>query len=99
MPIEIPEALKEYLKLFPGEYADAFSQGLDFERRTALRVNTLKFNKTDFIHRLAQQNFRFTEIPSMPDALLVEGEDARISKTIEHFLGLFYIQSKKNSIL
>ncbi|MCK6541298.1 NOL1/NOP2/sun family putative RNA methylase [bacterium] len=93
MPIEIPEALKEYLKLFPGEYADAFSQGLDFERRTALRVNTLKFNKTDFIHRLAQQNFRFTEIPSMPDALLVEGEDARISKTIEHFLGLFYIQS------
>ncbi len=75
------------------QFKTQFFGALEFPRRTTLRVNTLKITKNDLLQRLRAKGFELMGFPGMPDALICTSEDTPVSKTIEHFLGLFYIQS------
>ena len=92
MSIEIPDVFIQYLDSVLGSDKDKFLSGLNFSKRTSFRVNTLKISKEELLRRLAQNGFTFQDV-GFADAVVVENESALLSKTIEHFLGLLYIQS------
>ena len=92
MSIEIPDVFIQYLDSVLGSDKDKFLSGLTFSKRTSFRVNTLKISKEELLKHLAQNRFTLTDI-GFADAVVVENETALLSKTIEHFLGLLYIQS------
>ncbi|MBL7993913.1 RsmB/NOP family class I SAM-dependent RNA methyltransferase [bacterium] len=92
MSIEIPDVFIQYLDSVLGSDKDKFLSGLNFSKRTSFRANTLKISKEELLKRLALNGFVFQDI-GFADAVVVENETALLSKTIEHFLGLLYIQS------
>ena len=89
---EIPDVFIQYLDSVLGTDKDKFLSGLNFDKHTTLRVNTLKIEKEYLKTRLTESGFELDDI-GFADALLVRNEPTLLSKTIEHFLGLVYIQS------
>ncbi len=92
MSIEIPEVFIQYLDSVLGAEKEKFLSGLNFSKRTTFRANTLKIPKEELIRRLTQSGFHIQDI-RFADAVVLESETTLLSKTIEHFLGLVYIQS------
>lgn len=92
MNIEIPVVFIQYLDSVLGSDKEKFLSGLNFSKRTTFRANTLKISKEELIRRLSQNGFHLQDI-GFADAVVVESEPSLLSKTIEHFLGLLYIQS------
>ncbi len=58
-----------------------------------LRTNSLKISPSELKSRLEGKGFKLSKADPVPDAFSVVEEPFLISKTIEHFAGLFYIQS------
>jgi 16S rRNA (cytosine1407-C5)-methyltransferase len=98
MTNDIPEAFLNYLETVLGTNKARFLAGLDFPRRTTIRVNTLKISKPELKTILAKKGFECEEVDFLKDVLIIGSGSALISKTIEHFLGLFYIQSVASMI-
>lgn len=90
--MEVPHVFIQYLDSVLGAEKEKFLCGLNFSKRTTFRANTLKIQKEELIRRLVLSGFHLQEI-GFADAVLVESETSLLSKTIEHFLGLLYIQS------
>lgn len=98
MPIEIPELLPSYLDEILGPHSRSFQDGLRFDRKTSFRINTLKSPNPTWLTDLRQQGFGLRELPFFKEAFQVSTEPTPVSKTLEHFLGLFYIQSVASMI-
>ena len=62
-----------------------------------LRVNTLKIEIDDLIGRFERKGFEIEQIPWIKEGFWVKGEE-NVSKTIEHVLGYFFIQSSSSMI-
>lgn len=58
-----------------------------------IRANTLKISSSELKEQLETKGFKFREIGFIPDSFFVVEEPFPISKTVEHFAGLFYVQS------
>lgn len=58
-----------------------------------IRTNSLKISADELKLRLESKGFKLSEIELIPGAFHVTEEPIPASKTIEHFAGLFYIQS------
>ena len=58
-----------------------------------IRINYLKIDKHSLIKALEQKGFKLRENQWVEEALRVEKSPFEVSKTMEHFLGFFYIQS------
>lgn len=98
LTIEVPESFRLYLKDILGSRHQAFLNGLEFEKRTTLRFNTLKTVGEEIRRDLQREGFVSEPLDFYSDAFLVKEEPTPISKTLEHFLGLFYIQSVASMI-
>ncbi len=94
---EIPKAFISYLDSVLGTDKDLFLSGLNFEKQTTFRINPLKTEKGPLVTRLHQNGFD-TEDIGFADAFMLKNEPTLLSKTIEHFLGLLYIQSVASMI-
>ena len=57
----------------------------------AIRVNTIKIKTTELKERLEKKGFILKQISWFKDAFFVEGNKS-LGKTIEHFLGYFFVQ-------
>ena len=65
---------------------------------TYIRVNTLKISKDELKKRLEAQGFQLEEVPHFNDYLRVKVEPRPVSKTLEHYLGFFYIQDLASAL-
>ncbi len=95
---EIPDAFLRYLETILGADKEKFLSGLNFPKRNTIRVNTLKISKTELKSILEKNGFVLSAVDLYDDVLIAVTEPTLISKTIEHFLGLFYIQSVASMI-
>lgn len=66
---------------------------MDEEIPEYIRVNFLKIEKNKLIDILKIKGFDVRENEWVEEALEIRGGEFEVSKTIEHFLGFFYIQS------
>ena len=91
--ITIPEEFKIYFKQVYDDSIFALFEQLSSESLTTIRVNTLKTNPDISTERLNQIGYSLRPLPFSGDAYQVTIEPRLVSKTLEHFLGHFYIQS------
>ncbi len=85
--------LNYLLKILDPISADKMIKSLKSIPPICIRTNTLKISPIELKTRLENLGFKLNEIELVPGAFVVLEEPVPISKTIEHFAGLFYIQS------
>ncbi len=90
----LPGRLTRYHKIIP-DWED-FLTCSTHPLPVSVRVNTLRIAPEALAERLAQKGFRLTSIPWADDLFVVEG--AKVAKTIEHWLGLFYVQEAVQTV-
>ena len=73
---------------------DAFQEAIRTPEPTTLRANTLRISRDALAERLESQGFAVSPVPHQPAFLKVdqEPEGRPVSDTLEHWLGLFYMQ-------
>ena len=98
--------------MFPQEFLDKYQAQLsqtDFEQfleycqkplRKSIRVNTLKISVADFLKIAEEKDWELTQISWCKEGFWIEREDRSesLGNSIEHFLGLFYIQEASSMI-
>ncbi len=57
-----------------------------------IRVNTLKIDKEALIKRLTESGFELEEMDFYDDALKVTKSPQEIGRTLEHYMGYYYVQ-------
>ncbi len=75
---------------------DAFLETLERPQPVTIRVNRLKATPEQVANRLKRQGFEVKPLSWNEWILQVEGEDS-VAKTLEHWLGWFYIQEASAS--
>ncbi len=78
---------------------DRFCAVADTPEPTTIRVQTQRIDPDDLIRRLEQQGFRLEPLAFPPAFYRVVASPFPISKTVEHWLGLFYIQQASTGLV
>ncbi len=98
--IEIDSKFKDrYLKILGEKYDDFIKFSLT-PLNKAVRVNTLKISKKDFLKRISNQ-LEVTQVPWCDEGLWVKhvgGTRYDLGNMIEHTLGYFYVQDPASMI-
>ncbi len=71
---------------------DAFWAAARRPQPRTLRVQTTRISPDALAARLEAQGFRLRPVAGLPHVLRLDAEPYPVSKTVEHWLGLFYIQ-------
>ena len=88
------ERIFKYLtKILDPESAKLILKPYKLNIPLTIRTNTLKTQANELKSKLENKGFKLLEIDLVPDSFIVEEEPFPISKTVEHFAGLFYVQS------
>ncbi|MEM5836133.1 MAG: RsmB/NOP family class I SAM-dependent RNA methyltransferase [Candidatus Aenigmatarchaeota archaeon] len=97
MEIEIPKPFEEkYRKMLDEEY-EKLKACLFVKPKKAIRVNRIKISREELVERLRKKGMKLEQIPWYEDGFFVEnGKD--IGKTLEYFLGYYYIQEASSMI-
>ncbi len=83
--------LKQYLNNLPDLELDLLLEAYERSLPEGFRVNTLKLSEEEVLQRLKEKGFKIKKIPWARYGYVAEnGED--LGKTIEHMLGLIYMQ-------
>ena len=81
-----------------GDELEAFIEWMSQPLPNSIRINTLKVERDELIGRLESQGFRLKPLDFYDAAFRVEHEPFPIGKTLEHFLGHFYVQELASMI-
>lgn len=81
-----------YRGLFSDPDWAAFHRALDRPEPRTLRVRGGRISAGVLSDRLTEAGFRLSPVAELPGVLRVEAEPFPLSETLEHWLGLFYIQ-------
>ncbi len=92
--LELPEKFLERIKMIFGE-KEIERIKLQEEKKT-IRVNTIKTTKEKLVNSLVKKGFKIKEFSWYENGLLIDGEG--IAKTVEYFLGYYYIQEAASMI-
>lgn len=76
----------------------AFEDACSRPEPTVLRVRTGKISETELVARLTRQGFKTSRIRGMPSFLRVDEGPRPVSLTLEHWLGLFYVQQASTGV-
>ena len=71
---------------------NAFQESIQSRDPTTIRVRTGRIASPDLIVRLVDQGFVVEEIEGVPSFIRVLDGPFNVADTIEHWLGLFYVQ-------
>lgn len=96
MPIELSSNIYNYFSsLYGKDSADQYLKFIDSEPAQYIRINSLKTDKQTLAKTLEEKYSIFTEeLPGLEIALrIVKDENDFTGKTLEHLLGLYYVQS------
>lgn len=95
----MPDKILNYLtKIIDPESAKLVLKAYKLDIPLTIRTNTLKISSTELKKQLESEGFRLSEIDFIPDSFTVIEEPYTISKTIQHFVGFFYIQSMSSML-
>jgi NOL1/NOP2/sun family putative RNA methylase len=97
MKIEFPKPFKEKYEKLLGEEYKKLEACLFVKPRKAIRINTIKISREKLIKRLEEKGIKLKQIPWYKDGFFVESEKG-IAKTLEYFLGYYYIQEASSMI-
>ena len=88
--------LERYREIIPDwvRFADACSR----PEPTVLRVRSGRIAQASLVERLEAQGFRLRPLVDQPSFLQVEEAPRPVSLTLEHWLGLFYIQQASTGL-
>ncbi|MCJ7555170.1 MAG: hypothetical protein MUO34_14960, partial [Ignavibacteriaceae bacterium] len=95
MPIELSNSIYDYLSsLYGKESADQYLKFIESEPAQYIRVDSLKTDKQSLSKILNNKySIQTEEINGFDNALkIVKDENDLTGKTLEHLLGLYYIQ-------
>ncbi len=84
--------LKELLEDILGDELPAFLEWMSSPLQDVLRVNTLKIDPASLLNRLTEQGFELEPLSFYPEAFRIKSAPFPPGKTLEHFLGYFYVQ-------
>lgn len=87
--------LREYVQSILPSDAERFFE--DYSKLTTIRMNRLKIAPSELTARLRKSGYVLDTLP-IADAFVVAAQASSISKSLEHFLGLLYIQSVASMI-
>ena len=91
--IKLSESLREYLSKMPDLDLDLLLEAYRRPLPTSFRVNTLKMDEYEILEMLKERGVSFKKIPWARYGYLVESNSIDLGKTLEHMLGLIYIQA------
>lgn len=97
--IFFPQAFCEkYEKILPKEDFEKFLKYSKKPLRKSIRVNTLKISVNDFKKIAQDKKWELTPIPWCDEGFWIDREDRTkpLGKSIEHILGLFFIQESSS---
>lgn len=93
----IPRGFEEKFKRLLGkEYKKLVS--CVSKRKTSIRINTLKSKIPEIVFRLQAQGFSLKPIPWFKAGFWIEGNSEKIGKTVEYFLGCYYLQDASSMV-
>jgi len=94
------QKLFEYIeKLYGESSAKEFESFMGLERSTYIRVNPLKIKPNKLQNRLKEKyGIDCTTVPNFPNALKVTKNANVVGKTLEHIIGLYYIQNLSSMV-
>jgi tRNA (cytosine49-C5)-methyltransferase len=81
-----------YRTFLPDAEWAAFSRALERPEPRTFRVRTGRTSSDDLLRSLRAQGFELTPLPELPGVVRVDREPFPLSGTLEHWLGLLYIQ-------
>lgn len=87
--------LREYVRSILPSDAERFFE--DYSKLTTIRLNRLKIRPEELTTRLTRRGITLESLP-IADAVIVREQATSVSKSLEHFLGLLYIQSVASMI-
>ena len=87
------DELREYLRKLPDLDLDLLLEAYEMPLPTSFRANTLKIEESFLIERLRNKGFKMEKIPWARHGYLVKERGEDLGKTIDHMLGLIYIQA------
>jgi NOL1/NOP2/sun family putative RNA methylase len=90
------KSFEEKFKPILGEEFPKLVEFLDKGPRKCIRVNTLKISVKELKERLEKRGWKLEEVPWYKNAFFVEAEE--ISKTLEYFLGYYFIQDASSLV-
>jgi len=96
--IEKNKELYNFLSELLGDELTDFLEWAYSEPPTYMRVNTLKIEKEELRRRLERQGFQLHDMEFYDLALRVEGSPQLLGRTLEHFLGYFYVQDAASMV-
>jgi 16S rRNA C967 or C1407 C5-methylase (RsmB/RsmF family) len=88
----ISSPFDRYRGLLPEAEWGAFTRALERPEPRTLRVRMGRTSPADLHSALEAQGFACTSVDGLPGVLRVDHEPFPLSETLEHWLGLFYIQ-------
>lgn len=91
--IKLSEGLREYLSKMPDLDLDLLLEAYRRPLPTSFRVNTLKMDEHEILEMLKGKGVSFKKIPWARYGYVVEDESIDLGKSLEHALGLIYIQA------
>jgi NOL1/NOP2/sun family putative RNA methylase len=89
-------ALDRYLDIIPDPAR--FRRALERPEPTTVRVRTGRVATAGVVERLEGRGFGLEPVPGLPDVFHVRAEPRPISKTLEHWMGHFYIQQASTAV-
>ena len=89
--IQFSEELLELLNKLPGVDVEKLIETYNKPMPESIRINTLKVSLGECLEMLEEEGFTLRKIPWTKYGYYVEG-DASISETLEHMVGLIYMQ-------
>jgi len=97
MKVEFPKPFKEKYEKLLGEEYKKLEACLFVKPKKAIRVNTIKISRNKLLKKLEERGIKLKQIPWYKDGFFVESEKG-IAKTLEYFLGYYYIQEASSMI-
>jgi NOL1/NOP2/sun family putative RNA methylase len=97
MEIEFPKPFQEKYKKILGKEYEKLRACLFVKPRKSIRVNTIKISRERLVKRLKEKGIELEQIPWYENGFFVRSEKG-IGKTLEYFLGYYYIQEASSMI-
>lgn len=82
--------LERYRDVIPD--FEGFLEAVQRPEPRTLRVRTGRISQATLVGRLEEQGFGVRPVPGLPDFLEITHQPFPVSESLEHWLGLFYIQ-------
>jgi NOL1/NOP2/sun family putative RNA methylase len=98
MELEIkPEFEKRYKEILGDEYEE-LEKVLKNRIPKSFRINTLKISKKEILPRLEEKGWKLKQVPWVENGYWVDAPAEVLTKTIEYYLGYYYIQEAASMI-